>query len=188
LNLNIMMSTNLLTKAMCLKYLSDFGTPQHVVAHCIAVADVAKKIGEALNLKGFSLDTRLIETAGLLHDMARIDDKHWEVSADFLQQRGFEQEADIIRVHMHHHFPDDPFLSTEKDMVCLADRLVMEDCYVGLHLRMDYIIKKAGDQPEIIRRILENKILVGAYISKLESIMGNTIETIIQEQNQNEQI
>jgi uncharacterized protein len=186
LNLNIMMSTNILTKAMCRQFLSDFGTPQHVVAHCIAVADVAKKIGEALNIKGISLDTRLIESAGLLHDMARTDDKHWEVSAEFLQERGFEQEADIIRVHMHHHFPDNPLLSTETDIVCLADRLVMEDRYVGLHVRVDYIIQKAGDQPEIIRRIQENKILVGEYISKLETILGNTIEAIVQEQSQNE--
>jgi uncharacterized protein len=181
-----MMSTKLLTKSMCLGFLQDFGTPNHVVAHCIAVADVAKKIGDALNETGFSLDSRLIESAGLLHDMARTDDKHWEVSADFLQQRGFEQEADIIRVHMHHHFPDDPCLSTETDIVCLADRLVMEDRYVGLHIRMEYIIKKAGDQPEIISRIQANKILVGEYISKLENILGNTIETIVREQNQNE--
>jgi len=177
-----------LTKTMCMEFLNDFGTPDHVIAHCVAVADVAKKIAYALNNNGLLLDTRLIETAALLHDMARTDDKHWEVSADFLQQRGFEQEADIIRVHMHHHFPDDPYSSTETDMVCLADRLVMEDRYVGLHVRMDYIIKKAGDQPEIISRIKANKVLVGEYISKLETILGKTIETIIQEQNQNEQI
>jgi uncharacterized protein len=177
-----------LTQSMCLDFLRDFGTPDHVVAHCIAVADTAKNIGEALNNAGFSLDTRLIETAGLLHDMARTEDKHWEVTADFLQQRGFEEEADIIRVHMHHHFPDDPCLSNETDLVCLADRLVMEDRYVGLHARMDYIIKKAGDQQDIISRILANKVLVGEYISKLETILGNTIEAIAQEQNQNEQI
>ena len=73
----------------------EFETPDHVVAHCIAVANVGKKIGEALNKTGFSLDTQIIETAGLLHDMARTDDKHWEVSADFLKQLGFDQEADI---------------------------------------------------------------------------------------------
>ncbi len=178
-----MMSTNLLTKSMCLDFLQEFKTPDHVVAHCVAVADVAKKIGEALNKNGFSLDVRLIEVAGLLHDMARTDDKHWEVSADFLLKRGFEQEADIIRVHMHHHFPDEPYLSTETDMVCLADRLVLEDQYVGLHIRMDYIMNKAGGQPEIIRRIQSNKVLVGEYISKLETILDTTIEAIVQEQN-----
>jgi putative nucleotidyltransferase with HDIG domain len=183
-----MMSTNLLTKSKCLDFLREFETPDHVVAHCIAVANVGKKIGEALNKTGFSMDTQLIETAGLLHDMARTDDKHWEVSADFLKQRGFEQEADIIRVHMHHLFPEDCLLSTETDMVCLADRLVLENHYVGLHIRMDYIIKKAGDQPEIIRRIQSNKVLVGEYIAKLEQLLGTTIESIVQEQNKNEQI
>lgn len=183
-----MMSTNLLTKSMCLDFLREYGTPPHVIAHCTAVASVAKKLGEALNKKGYSMDLRLIESAGLLHDMARTDDKHWEVTADFLTQRGFEQEAEIIRIHMHHHFPEDFCLSTETDMVCLADRLVMEDSYVGLHIRMDYIIKKAGDQPEIISRIQANKILVGEYIAKLEKIIGKNIETIVQEQEQYEQV
>lgn len=176
------MSTNLLTKSKSMELLLDYGTPDHVIAHCMAVADVAKKIGEALNRKGFSLDLRLIETAGLLHDMARIDDKHWEVSADILQNLGFEQEASIIRVHMHHHFPTDPWLTTETDMVCLADRLVLEDQYVGLHTRMDYIIKKAADQPEIIQRIQSNKILVGEYIANLEAILGEPIESIVNTQ------
>ncbi len=188
MNSNIMMSTKLLTKSMCLDFLRDFGTPDHVVAHCIAVSDVAKRLGDALNKTGFTLDLRLIESAGLLHDMARTDDKHWDVSADFLQQLGFDEEASIIRVHMHHHFPKDPCLSNETDMVCLADRLVLEDHYVGLHIRMDYIIKKAGAQPEIIQRIQANKVLVGEYIAKLEKILGTTIDTIIQEQNQNESI
>jgi uncharacterized protein len=174
------MSTNLLTRSMCMEFLKTYNTPDHIIAHCVAVADVAKKIGDALNVNGFCLDSRLIETAGLLHDMARLVDKHWEAAADFLLIRGFEQEASIIRVHMHHHFPTDPYLSTETDMVCLADRLVLEDQYVGLHTRMDYIMKKAADQPEIIQRIKANKILVGEYISKLESILGAPIESIVE--------
>lgn len=175
------MSTNLLTKSMCMDFLRDYGTPDHVVAHCIAVSTVAKKIGEALNQRGFILDARLIETAGLLHDMARTDDKHWEVSADFLLSRGYEQEAEIVRIHMHHHFPTDPTESSEADIVCLADRLVLEDRYVGLHTRMDYIIKKAGNQPDVIHRINSNKILVGEYISKLELILDNTIEAVVEQ-------
>jgi hypothetical protein len=171
---------------MCIEFLNEYGTPNHVKAHCFAVAEVATAIGEALNGKGFQMNSRLICAAGMLHDMARLDDKHWEVSADYLHQLGFEEEAEIIRVHMHHHFPEDPFLTNETDMVCLADRLVMEDQYVGLHVRMDYIMKKAGDQPEIIQRIQANKVLVGEYIAKLEGILGDTLESIIKRREQHE--
>lgn len=180
------MSTNLLTKSMSLAYLKEFGTPVHVIKHCKAVSEVAVIIGEALNKKGLSLDLRLIEVSGLLHDMARTEDKHWDVTADFLQHRGFEQEADIIRVHMHHHFPENPICSTETDLVCLADRLVLEDQYVGLHKRMDYIIKKADNQIEIVQRILANKALVGAYIRGLEQILGDSIDNIVQERQHHE--
>lgn len=181
-----MTNTNLLTRQKCLDLLKIHGTPSHVVAHCVAVADIAKLIAIALNHKGFCFDVRLVEASGLLHDMARTDEKHWEVAADFLTEKGYHKEADIIRVHMHHHFPENARLSTETDLVCLGDRLVMENKYVGLSRRIDYIIKKAGDNPEVVQRIENNKALIGKYISDLEAILGTTIESLVREQENNE--
>ena len=40
----------------------------------------------------------------------------------------------------------------ETDLVCLGDRLVKEDQYVGLNDRIDYIIHKAGNRPEVNKK------------------------------------
>ncbi len=182
-----MTNTNVLSRTECMKMLQSQGTPNHVVAHCIAVSDVAKQIALSLNRKGFHLDVDLVEAAGLLHDMARTRENHWDVAADFLLAQGHFREAEIIKVHMHHHFPENPLLSTETDMVCLADRLVLENQYVGLEKRMDYIIKKAGEHQDVIIRIEKNKALVGDYISQLEVILGTSIDALVREFKENEQ-
>ena len=45
-------------------------TPAHVIAHCRAVADVAVRIGAALNQKGCHFDLALLKGAGMVHDVA----------------------------------------------------------------------------------------------------------------------
>ena len=61
-------------------------TPPHVIAHCKAVADTAVTIGAALNQKGYQFDLSLLRSAGLAHDIARIQEDHGAVAADILQE------------------------------------------------------------------------------------------------------
>ena len=71
-----------------LKLLKEYGTPEHVVRHCIAVTDTAAAIGKALNKAGYHLDIELIQGAAIIHDIARVEDKHWEVGADIAKNLG----------------------------------------------------------------------------------------------------
>ena len=41
---------------------------------------------------GFDLNIRLITAAGLLHDIARVEDRHWEVGAELMKKLGYNQE------------------------------------------------------------------------------------------------
>ena len=43
----------------CLRLLKEYGTPEHVIRHCMAVADTAVRIGRALNEHGYHLDLEL---------------------------------------------------------------------------------------------------------------------------------
>ena len=54
----------------------------------------ALKIGKALNDRDFNLDLDLIQGAGLLHDIARVQDKHWEIGAEIAFRLGYYQEAE----------------------------------------------------------------------------------------------
>lgn len=165
----------------CLRLLKEYGTPEHVVRHCVAVADTALAIGTALNEHGHHLDLELIQAAGLIHDIARVEDEHWEKGYQLARKLGYEQEADIIRQHMYYS-PFSPVEHvTEADLVCLGDRLVKEDQYVGLDKRMAYIIEKARKQghPEAEKHILEKKQEAERLLDGIEKTIGTTVDQLM---------
>lgn len=169
------------TKDECEKLLNEYKTPDHVKGHCREVARTAYLVAEALNENGFTLDLELILAAGLLHDIARVEDKHWEVGADIAKALGYEEESEIIRVHMTYSPFSDIDNVTETDMVCLGDRLVKEDEYVGLDVRMDYIINKVrkNGRPEAEPIILEKKKQTQKFIDEIENIIGISIDKLM---------
>lgn len=173
--LNIMAKR--ISEKECIALYKKYQTPDHVILHCRAVADTAVKIGEALNAHGFSLDIPLIRGAALAHDVARVHEKHWEVGAYILENLGYTDEADIVRVHMRYDFQPFEKLS-ETDLVCLGDRLVKEDEYVGLDERIDYILKKAPDDPDVQKRILSKKEETRQFMKQIEGAIGQTIDNL----------
>lgn len=153
-------------------------TPARVIGHCKAVSNTAVKIGEALNTHGYNLDINLIRGAGLIHDVARVQDRHDEVGAQILRDLGYDDEADIVCVHMTYDFH--PFnLLNETDLVCLGDRLVKEDEYVGLDSRIDYIIHKPGETRERTQKILRKKAETRVFMDKIEEKIGQTIDCLM---------
>lgn len=169
----------------CLRLLKEHQTPAHVIRHCIAVGDTALKIGTALNEKGYHLDLGLIHAAGLLHDIARKEDEHWNRGAELAERMGYNQEADIIRVHMHYS-PFSPVDQlTETDIVCLGDRTVKEDEYVGLDKRMQYIIDKVRyhGRPGSEERILEKKEEAKKLIEEIQQVIGMTLDQLMKGEN-----
>ena len=168
-------------KKRCEELLNEYGTPEHVKGHCRAVAYTAYAIGSALNEKGFDLDLDLITAAGMLHDIARVQDRHWDAGADIAESLGYYDIAGIIRVHMSYS----PFSAlndvTETDLVCLGDRLVREDEYVGLDERIRYIINKAVSKgnPEARPYILKKKADTRRFMDEIEGAIGITIDDLM---------
>jgi len=153
-------------------------TPKHVIGHCNAVAHVAATIGRKLNEHGFHFDLALIEGAGLAHDVARVQEDHGHVGAEILRNLGYDDEADIVDVHMTRHVYAFDTLS-EMDLVCIGDRLVIEDRYVGLDKRFAYIINKAKDHyPHRIWKIEENREKLRGLLRQIEDAMGQTIDSL----------
>lgn len=166
-----------ITEEECNALFEKYRTPVHVIGHCRAVSDTAVVIGRKLNEHGLDLDIDLIKGAGLAHDVARVSDQHWEVGAKILEELGYTDEAAIVRVHMTYDFH--PFEKlNETDLVCLGDRLVKEDRYVGLDDRIEYIIHKAGDVPERTARILAKKSETEKLMKKIEETIGQTIDSL----------
>jgi len=171
------------TREACEQLLNEYGTPEHVKRHCRAVAETAYIIGEALNRCGMALDLALILSAGLLHDIARVEDKHERAGAEIIEKEGYAAEARIIRAHTRYNFSMEAEVN-ETDLVCLADRLVLEDAYAGLDARIDYIIKKAArnGHPEAESIILRKKEETKRFIERIECIIGCSIDDLMKGQ------
>lgn len=163
----------------CMALLEKYKTPEHVIRHCVKVTETALKIAEALNEKGYRLDLGLIQGAGLIHDIARVDERHWEIGAEIASGLGYQKEADIIRVHMFYNCDPGAEEINETDIICLADRMVREDEYVGLEIRMKYILEKFKLNQEAFDRISERIKDNMALIQKIEKIIGTSIDSLM---------
>lgn len=166
-----------LTVDECYRLFDEYGTPEHVIGHCRAVSDTAVKIGEELNKNGYNFDLELVKVSGLIHDVARREDCHEIVAADMLLSRGFVKESEIVRVHMNHKFGKIQDIC-ETDLVCLSDRLVKEDEYVGIDERIDYLIHKPGENPERTEYLIRAKSEIKKYMRDIEKAIGRTIDSL----------
>ena len=156
---------------------TQFHTPPHVIGHCREVARVAEGLAYQLNQNGYHFDLELIHGAALAHDVARTCQEHWNVGADALQKMGYGDEANIVRKHMYYSFHSIRDLD-ETDMVCLGDRLVKENHYVGLDERISYILKKAPDDPQVKARILQKKEETRKLLCQIEKVIGQSLEQL----------
>jgi radical SAM family uncharacterized protein len=165
----------------CVNLLEEYGTPEHVIKHCEAVALAAVNIARALNAKGFNLDIGLIERAGLLHDIVRERENHAEVGAEIVAAYDSDA-AEIIRGHMRHDFPDlDAIMPgdvSESDLVSFADRSVFEDKYVGCEKRMNEIMRRVTRDSDAQARLKLRFAETGRFAGAIEAAVGAPIDEI----------
>ncbi|GAB1475326.1 hypothetical protein MASR2M70_01580 [Bacillota bacterium] len=167
------------SRKACLDLLNSYGTPSHVIRHCKAVSNTAVRIAKALNEKGANLDLALLEAATLLHDIARVEENHGVKGAAVLEKCGYRQVAKLVKCHMF--YATDPFkeMITEQDILCLADRMVKEDQYVGLDIRMRSVLEKlidlGVDTDRVRHRMEENRLIK----DRIEEIIGKPIDTLM---------
>lgn len=157
----------------------EYHTPDKVMAHCRAVSEVGVKLATELNKHGYSLDVGLIRGAGLVHDVARIQDSHDIVGYEILKKLGYDDEAEIVRAHMKYPKYNPVDKLNECDIVCIADRVVKEDRYVGLDERIDYILNKAPDSPEVRERILKKKEETQKLLDEIAQIIGKGLDELL---------
>ena len=153
-------------------------TPSHVIRHCKCVSEVALAIGGALQKEGLPLNLKLIQDSCLLHDLKRAVPNHAEEGYEVLLNLGLLEEAEIVREHMRHNPSCTCEALTELDIVCIADRLVLEDEYVGLEKRMEYVLNKASGE-DAVKAIINKKQELKSVLKKIEEKTGRTIDEIV---------
>ncbi len=161
-------SPSIIPETMVELFYDDWITPVHIRAHCRAVTSVAMQIAKAFMTEGIIINTDLLYTAGLLHDVSRVcdfkelvrdrfdeevTDEKWErwtslrttykgvhhadVAAKYLNEKGFTETAEVIRMHKSTNIVDEPegYDTLEKKILYYADKRVKHTEVVDLQER-----------------------------------------------------
>lgn len=148
--------------------------------HSYRVAEVGVKIGRALVKKGIEVDIDLIESAAVLHDIAKKERFHDVVGGRWLYDMGFTRPAEIVAVHTF--LPEKaPDYSLETKIVYLADKLVQSDRVVTLEERYRGSMERYGINPDIAEKIIVRKQRSYQIKKELEELTGRPLEEIIDE-------
>lgn len=169
------------SKEECLILLERYDTPERVRRHCSRVAQVAEAVAVELNRCGTNLDIPLIISAGYLHDIARVHSKHDKVGASYLTSIGLENVAKVTYDHTFHKIVHKGLEIDEEDVLCIADRVVLEDQYVGPEKRMAYITSKAlmkfgEEKRDVLDKAASDFV---EYIKELENFIGKKIAELL---------
>ncbi|MDR1816025.1 MAG: HD domain-containing protein, partial [Clostridiales Family XIII bacterium] len=172
-----------MTKTELAQFLEAQGAPEHVKRHCLAAGDVAVNVAAALTAAGFvkadgaPLDMDVVRTAAYLHDVARAGKDHDVVGAEIVRPLN-EAAGEAVRRHMKLIFPEKIADVTEAEIVSLGDRTVREDRYVGYEARMDDLLMRYGDVPEVVARVRKNMDLALGLIAQIEETCGRPFAEI----------
>lgn len=166
-----------LTEQQVEEFYKIHNTPPWVISHCKAVGDVGAKIASALNEKGGDFDVELIRISGYAHDVLRTEEDHDKAMGELLYSMGYNDEAKIIEKHMHYSF-NEPGSINNTDIMCLADRVVKEDKYVGIMDRVDYLIHKKGESKERTKHLRAARERSLKFIAIIEDMMGQSLDSL----------
>ena len=166
-----------------LKIYEELGIPEHVKRHCIAVGNAAVNICAALTESGVQgLDADAVCIAGYLHDIARTGKDHDIVGAQMLKKMSFSDygiseesqilAASIIEFHMRRDLPTNIDDIDSTAVVMLADRITREDVHVGYKKRMEDLLRRYKDIPEVVSRVHKNMEGVLSLIDQIEETTG----------------
>lgn len=152
--------------------------PERGLAHGLAVARVAMRLGEELNRKGGGLDLDLIHNAALLHDVVKGRPRHETAGGELLDRLGLGNLARIVAAHRDVPPPSSGLL-TEKEVVCLADKLVRCDKRVNVADRFGEKLALYAGDPDACAAIRGRLTNALALQDMVEQACGRGLENIL---------
>ena len=149
-----------LTEEACFALIRETGMIKHIVAHSRQVCRVALFMTASLQEQGLLLDTDLVRTSSLLHDITktrslRTGEDHARTGAELLAGRGYPEVGKIIGEHVRLSSYEDLRVPGEAEIVNYADKRVLHERITSLEERMTYILERYGRSPGHIQRIID---------------------------------
>lgn len=161
--------------AECREMLRLAGTPERAVEHGRAVAALGLAIGRALNeRRGLGLDLARIETACLVHDLAKGRPQHEAEGGRILDEQGFFEIGSLVASHRDARVARVEDVD-EAAVVYIADKLVSGVAPVPLLERFGRVLERHGDDPEARAAILGRRERALAVQTLVESLIGRRL-------------
>ena len=164
------------SRAECEAIFSQLQTPTAVIRHGKMVATLAGNIALALNRSGLSLNVRWVESAGLLHDMAKNKYNHARYGSKILKSMGYGRVAESISQHMDLEFSATNPIN-ETAVVYLADKLTEQDRYISLEDRFAAARLKYPRNQAIEQRFSTAKTIAVAVEQRIGQPLANLAPT-----------
>jgi uncharacterized protein len=172
-------SEQLPSKKEALQLLRQSGCRENVIRHCEAVAELAAEIANACKEKGINVDSELVETGAILHDIgrARTHSVHHAIAgAEIATQLGLPQSIiSIIKRHVGGGitareakklgWPKDTYIpqTLEEKIVSYADKMIESSRRVPIERTIDNFSRDLP--PSAVNRIRrlhsEMQVLIG---------------------------
>jgi len=151
------------------------------LAHAHAVARIALALASALNdARGWPLDMDLTKSAALLHDIAKSRKNHEAQGGRLLTSTGFPDAASIVEAHRDVSIPDIAPI-TEREVVYLANKLVMGDWPVNILKRFQEKLDRYGHDPKAFSAISGRRERALAMLERVERETGMRIKDIFEQ-------
>jgi molybdenum cofactor cytidylyltransferase len=159
----------------CDAIIKRVNTPVKVINHCKQVAQLSCAMGRYLMRSGCQLNLDLIRTAALLHDLAKGEPHHARVGADMLVN--YPEVAEIVADHMDICLNNDKPI-TEKEIVYLADKLVLEDQIISLQARFSGPLEQHKNDQEVLGKIRQRLSHAETIQTRIEQLIKMSLQDL----------
>ena len=160
------------TRQVCEQILVErFTADSPVVGHCRAVARLAHILAVRLNESGCELDPALIESAALLHDLAKGEHDHAAAGAAALKKMGYGAVADLVACHMELSPKFDGAIDAA-GLLFLADKLMEGDRIVPLETRFRRQLERHAGDRQVLARITRRLESARSIKRRVEQQLG----------------
>ncbi len=153
----------------CEAILDRYAAGDRLAGHCREVEKLSRFLAERLNMAGCNLDLDLVTAGALLHDLAKGRPGHAKEGSIWLKELGYPRVADIVALHMDIGPVEGNDIS-EKEIVYLADKMILGEQRVSIEARFSSRLKSAACDETVIEAVtarLENALAIRRRVEDL---------------------
>lgn len=165
----------------CITWYTELGVTHNLLAHVTNVAAIAYQIALWMEEKGQALNPLLTHRGGITHDLAKLqpqnEKNHADLAAEFLEQKGQLELAEIARRHLIGDLADEETrpLTWEQKIVNYADKLSEGSQLVSLDERLTALQNR---YPDFAQKIRTNIPLIKGLEVEILSVLSISPETL----------